>query len=67
MHARVSIAVRDVDVPALRDREVRWPVERRRSVRDRREVGSVVAALGRFSGVVSERQEQLSVRRELAH
>src|SRR5206468_9043265 len=46
MHARVPVAIRDVEVAAQRDGETRRSVERRAAVRDRRDGLAVVAGVG---------------------
>ena len=66
MHARVSVPVGDVEVAVRRDREVRRAIERRSASSDRRDVRTVVPAVGGLARVAAEGEEQLSVGCELA-
>ena len=67
MHSSVSVAIRDVEVPVSRDREIRRTVEGRRAADDRREVRPVVSAFGRLPRVLTKGEQKLSVGGELAH
>src|SRR5438552_11739243 len=66
MHARVPVAIRDVEVTAGRDGETRRSVERRSAVRDRCDGLPVVAGVG-GAAARAEGLEEATVAREAPH
>src|SRR5712691_3786501 len=66
MHTRVAVTVRDEQIPAWTDRQIRWEMKRRPGVLDRSVVDARRARV-RWLSARAELHQQMAFRRILSH